>query len=104
MPPSRARLIARDRARAARPLEDGAAVVQQGAGALSARGHYRQRGPIERGLTTVAIPIASGNSATIYPLYCSAISSALPGELIKRELAPMMKKIAEELRVVLPAM
>ena len=61
-------------------------------------------GPIERGLTTVSIPVASGNSATIYPLYCSAISSALPGELIKRQLAPMMKKIAEELRVVLPAM
>jgi DNA-binding IclR family transcriptional regulator len=51
----------------------------------------------------VAIPIASGNSAAIYPLYCSAISSALPADLIKRELAPMMKKFAAELRVVLPA-
>jgi DNA-binding IclR family transcriptional regulator len=61
-------------------------------------------GPIERGLTTVAVPIASPGSAAIYPLYCSAISSALPAELIKRELAPMMKKVAEELRVVLPAM
>jgi DNA-binding IclR family transcriptional regulator len=59
-------------------------------------------GPIERGLTTVAIPIASGSSATIYPLYCSAISSALPADVIKRELAPMMKEIAAELRVVLP--
>jgi len=60
-------------------------------------------GAIERGLTTVAIPITSGNSASTYPLYCSAISSALPADLIKRELAPMMKKFAAELRVVLPA-
>jgi len=59
-------------------------------------------GPIERGLTTVAIPIASGNSSAIYPLYCSAISSALPADVIKRELAPMLKKIAGELRVALP--
>ena len=61
-------------------------------------------GAIERGLTTVAIPITSGNSASVYPLYCSAISSALPADLIKRELVPMMKKLAQELRVVLPAM
>jgi len=60
-------------------------------------------GPIERGLTTVAIPIASGNSSAIYPLYCSAISSALPADVIKRELAPMLKKISGELRVALPA-
>ena len=60
-------------------------------------------GAIERGLTTVAIPITSGNSASTYPLYCSAISSALPADVIKRELAPMMKKFAAELRVVLPA-
>src|SRR5882757_9828385 len=60
-------------------------------------------GPIERGLTTVAIPITSGNSAATFPLYCSAISSALPADLIKRELTPMMKKFAAELRVVLPA-
>jgi DNA-binding IclR family transcriptional regulator len=61
-------------------------------------------GPVERGLTTVAVPIASGDGATIYPLYCSAISSALPADLIRRELVPMMKKIAAELSVVLPAM
>jgi DNA-binding IclR family transcriptional regulator len=61
-------------------------------------------GAIERGLTTVAIPITSGNSASAYPLYCSAISSALPADLIKRELAPMMKQSAQELRAVLPAM
>jgi DNA-binding IclR family transcriptional regulator len=60
-------------------------------------------GPIERGLTTVAIPIACGNPETVYPLYCSAISTALPAEVIKRELAPMMKKLADQLRVVLPA-
>ena len=57
-------------------------------------------GAIERGLTTVAIPITSGNSASAYPLYCSAISSALPADLIKRELAPMMKQSAQELRAV----
>jgi DNA-binding IclR family transcriptional regulator len=61
-------------------------------------------GAIERGLTTVAIPITSRNSASVYPLYCSAISSALPADLIKRELVPMMKKSAQELSVVLPAM
>jgi len=61
-------------------------------------------GAIERGLTTVAIPVSSGNSASVYPLYCSAISSALPADLIKRELVPMMKQSAQELRIVLPAM
>lgn len=61
-------------------------------------------GPVERGLTTVAIPITSGNSAAAtFPLYCSAISAALPADVIKRELAPMMKRFAEELRFVLPA-
>ncbi len=59
-------------------------------------------GPIERGLTTVAIPITSANGASTFPLYCSAISAALPSDIIKRELAPMMKKLAEEFRVVLP--
>ena len=59
-------------------------------------------GPIERGLTTVAIPIASRTQATTFPLYCSAISSALPADLIRKELAPLMKKLAEQLRAVLP--
>ncbi len=60
-------------------------------------------GAIERGLTTVAIPIMSAGSGPAYPLYCSAISAALPEALIKAKLAPTLKKIASELRVALSA-
>jgi DNA-binding IclR family transcriptional regulator len=58
-------------------------------------------GSFHRGLTTVAIPISSEKSSATYPLYCSAISAALSDEVITQQLAPMMKKIAGELRVVL---
>jgi DNA-binding IclR family transcriptional regulator len=60
-------------------------------------------GALERGLTTVAIPIASPGSGTIYPLYCSAISSALPEPLIKTRLTPALKSAAAELRLALAA-
>lgn len=58
-------------------------------------------GTIERGLTTVAIPISSPGSDAIYPLYCSAISAALPETIIKAKLTPALKEIAAELRLAL---
>jgi DNA-binding IclR family transcriptional regulator len=70
---------------------------------------YRKQGVIvstgsfHRGITTVAIPISWEKSGATYPLYCSAISEAITDEIITQRLAPMMKKIAEELRVVLIA-
>ena len=60
-------------------------------------------GPIERGLTTVAIPIVSPTTSSTYALYCSAISSALPEPMIKTKLTPDLKKIAKELRAILTA-
>ncbi|MBI2741594.1 MAG: IclR family transcriptional regulator [Rhodospirillales bacterium] len=60
-------------------------------------------GAIERGLTTVAIPIVSTRADAAYPLYCSAIASALPESLIKTKLAPALKKIAADLRGALSA-
>jgi DNA-binding IclR family transcriptional regulator len=70
---------------------------------------YRKQGVIvstgsfHRGITTVAIPISREKSGATYPLYCSAISEAITDEVITQRLAPMMKKIADELRVVLIA-
>ena len=60
-------------------------------------------GSFHPGLTTVAIPISTKGSEATYPLYCSAISAVLSDEVITRELAPMMKKVAAELRIVLTA-
>lgn len=60
-------------------------------------------GSFHRGITTVAIPISGEKSGATYPLYCSAISEAITDDIINQKLAPMMKKIVAELRVVLTA-